>query len=533
MLKSTRRSRRGGVIAKALIALLVLGGLAVAAVSIMRSTGSGSTAADAPDLFTVDRRTFDVTSTASGELQAKQETRLVSQVESRTTIVEVVDEGSFVRKGDVLVRLSTDALERELVEDELRLNSAQSELTAAQEAYEIQLSDNDSALRKATLNLRLAKLDLEKWEQGDDKERRLQLDLDIERAVREEKRLREKLERQEKLYERDFISSDELERDRIAYIEAQSQLQKTNLAKTVYEKFTATKEFERLDSNVEEATAELERTKRRNRSQINSKESNLTNKQRQLAIRETRVEYLEEQMSSATITAPTDGLVVYATSLRRDWRGNGDGPLKVGTEVYHNQELIVLPDTAEMVAAIRIHESRIGEVSEGMGVQITIDAVPGRVFDGIVSQIGIMAESGGWRDPNNREYEVKVNLALDNTDQALKPSMRCEAKVIINEVADVVAVPVQGVFSEGRVTYVFRDEGGVFRRHPVQVGRRSDTFAEITDGLTPDDVISLREPPINRVIPGEFDAEVLAQFEGDRRGTRGGPPMGVVRETAH
>ncbi|MCA9311019.1 MAG: HlyD family efflux transporter periplasmic adaptor subunit [Phycisphaerales bacterium] len=526
-----RRARHGSVLVKVIIALVLLAGLAAVAYAAVRAMRSDASSSTAPDLFEVARRDFEVTSTASGELQAKRETRLASQVEGRVAIVTIVPEGTFVRQDQVLVQLSQEALQTELIDDELRFNSAKSELTAAEESLAIQQSDNDSSLRQAELKVRLAELELDKWLKGDVKERRLQLALDVERAEREEKRLKDKLEKQEKLYAREFISSDELERDRIAYIEAQSQLAKAELARKTYEEYTYKKDEARLTSDVEEAKAELDRTIRRNRSLINSKESDLANKQRQLNIRTERVEHTRQQLEATTIKAPTSGLVVYATSVGGDrWRMD-EAPLQVGREVNHNEELIVLPDTAEMVANIRIHESRIGEIEVGMPVNLTIDAAQGRVFTGTVASIGIMAESGGWRDPNNREYQVRVNINLDQENHGLKPSMRCEAEVIMDTVEDVVAVPVQAVFNEGPVTYVFLDEAGMFRRQPVRIGRRSDTYAEIVDGLDVNDIVCLREPALNRVIADDFSDEVVASYmqpDPRRAGrARSGP---VVRE---
>jgi len=72
--------------------------------------------------------------------------------------------------------------------------------------------------------------------------------------------------------------------------------------------------------------------------------------------------------------------------------------------------------------------------------------------------------------------------------------MRCEAKIILDTVPEVVTVPVQSVFNDGPVQYVYLPEGGHYVRTPVRVGRRSETLAEITNGLDGGTVVSLREP---------------------------------------
>src|SRR5690606_15495340 len=222
-----------------------------------------------------------------------------------------------------------------------------------------------------------------------------------------------------------------------------------------------------LKSDIEQARAELERTERSNASNLASKQADLANRQRSLHIREERLAKQEDQLRKTKMFAPQSGLVVYATSLG-ERRGmmmfGGSGPLQVGYTVRPNEQLIILPDTSGMVASVRVHESLAGRVRPGQAAQIKIDAAQGRVFRGTVSSIGILAESGGWRDPNLREYTVKI--AMETTpDEAkmLKPAMRAEADIILGEVQDAVAVPIQAVFNDGPTRFVYVPQGGQFR----------------------------------------------------------------------
>jgi len=485
---------------------------AIGAGAVMAFTG-GEATIDEAELFTVQRMDFKVTSTASGELKAKQQTEIRSEVEGRSTITEIVDEGSFVEEGDVLVRLSDDEIKKNLDNELLNYESAKSALISAETSLEIQKSDNDSALRKALLEVELAQLAFDKWLNGDVKEKENEIALSIDRGERELERVAKKLKRSENLFKEDFLSEDQMDLDRIAYIEAVSKLKTAKLQRDVYETYTYVKESKELNSKLDESKAELDRVKSKNASQIANKDADLSKARQQAAIRKTQVEKLQETLKKTVITAPTAGLVVYATSVQPSWRWDNRGPLVVGREVRHNEDLIVLPDTAVMMSAIKVHETLVSKIVKGQIATVTIDAVPGKTFPGVVDSIGIVAVSGGWRDANNREYDVKIALSIDGNAYDLKPSMRCEAQIVMKEVTDAIAVPVHAVFTEGSAQYVYLAEGNRFRKRIVEVGDRSDTFVAIIDGLAENDRVLLREPSPALVINPDEGKESEADRE--------------------
>ncbi|MEO1129548.1 MAG: hypothetical protein AAFX05_07555 [Planctomycetota bacterium] len=509
------RCRRGAALGKVVFALVVIGALGGSGWFLIRG-GDAATDSDV-ELYDVNRSEFDIKLTANGDLRARRETVLRSELESRATIVEVVEEGTFVNEGDVLVRLSSEEIENELEDDLLQLESARSDLVAARSELEIQLSNNESEYNKAQLRLELALLEMKKWEQGDDPEKMRQLALDLDSAKRESQRLTERFERSQNLYAEEFLSSDELKQDELSMIRAQSDLEKSKLRLQVYETYEREKQIKQLGSEIDEARAELDRVQRRNESRLATKQANVTNRERQLARRDTRVKDLREQLANTTIVAPTSGMVVYATSLERNrWRRE-NSPMQIGTQINPNEELIVLPDNGEMVAAIKIHESLVGQVEEGQPARVRIDAARGRIFNGVVDSVGVIAESGGWRDPNLREYEVNVKLDLGTQDHGLKPSMRCEADLIIDHVNDAIAVPVQSIFFDGRKAYVYKPAQGKYRRHAVSVGRRSTTFAEVVNGLDVGDRILTRQPSPAEVLDIEAADSAVADAPDEIR----------------
>ncbi len=491
------------------------------------------------DLATASVIDFDVTTTATGELEAKNQIEIRNKLETPATIQNIIKEGENVKAGEILVQLNSEEIVRQLEDSQLAVESATADLANAENAYEIQLSENESALRKAKLGVDLADLDLKKWLEGEVVSKRQALDLALEKAEREISRLKDKFEQAVKLEERGFLSRDERQRDELAYLEAKAALETANLNKETYQRYEFPKDEKTKQSAVDDAKAELGRTLSKNNNQMTIKEADRVNKRQQVALRQQRLDKLKAQIANTVIKAPNDGLVVHATSMDRNRWGGDDGPLQIGKQVFPNQLLIVLPDTSEMVASVRVQESIAGKVKPGQNTSVKIDAVGGRVLRGTVVSVGVLAESGGWRDPNLREYTIKIALELPPEKLDVRPSMRCESEIVLDRVEKALTVPIQAVFSDGLVRYVHIAKDGKFTRKPVKLGRRSDRYAEIVTGVGEGEKVLVRKPQPGEVLDKKWEQIELAAVgldlspdgkvipkggkEGERRG---GPARG-------
>ncbi|MDX9910954.1 MAG: HlyD family efflux transporter periplasmic adaptor subunit [Phycisphaerales bacterium] len=513
MARSTERlQRRGSVLrwaAGGVVAVIAVGALAMVVLGVPGS-GGGAAHIATSDVGRAQVASFSITTTASGELEAKNQIEIRSKLESRAPIMDIVPEGTRLQAGDVICRLNGDDIQTQIDEEQLRVESSRAELVASENAYEIQVSENKSQLDKAKLELDLAELTLRQWEQGDHKKEVERLDLNVETAERQVERLREKFDKSKELMKQGFLSLDQYKQDEISLIEAEARLSTAKLERAIYLEFQYPKDEKTKRSAVDEAQSKLERTEQQNEIQLTSKEADRTNKRRQLSIREDRLAKLNRNLENCTISAPSGGLVVYSTSLERNRWGGGGDTLQPGREVSPNELIVVLPDTSEMVASVRIHESLAGRIRPGQRAEVKIEAAGARVFPGRVESIGVLAESGGWRDPNRREYTVKVSIDAGEFAKELKPSMRCDAEIELGAVEEAVAVPVQAVFADGMVRYVLVPEDGKFARVPVRLGRRSSVMAEVTSGLKAGEMVLLREPRASEVLRADWSSEQLA-----------------------
>ncbi len=482
-----------------------------AAAMVVKPWDGGDSNDDATDLASVQRTGFEITTNATGELEAKEQIEIRSKLETQSTIVEVVAEGTLVSEGDVLVKLNTSSIQEKIDEELVRVESSRADVEAAENALKIQISENESRLRAGQMRVDIAQLALEQWRDGDVVKKRKDLQLSIEQAERQLKRLSDRFDRSEELLTEGFVSQNERDLDEIAFIDARAKVETAKLDQQVYEAYQHPRDEKSKLNEAEEALAELDRIIKKNEINLSSKNSTLENRKRTFELRSSKLAKLQEQLELATIIAPSAGLVVYASSMQQNrfgWGGN-EGPLQIGSNVRPNDLLMALPDTSEMIASVRVHESLAGRIRPGLAVSVKIDATGGQVFQGKVESIGVLAESGGWRDPNRREYTVRVALDATGDQGVLKPSMRAEAVITMDTVDDALSIPVQSVFNDGPVRFVYVPKGSRFRRQPIGLGRRSDVLAEITSGLDEGDRVLTREPDPSEIIQNEWESASL------------------------
>ena len=253
--------------------------------------------------------------------------------------------------------------------------------------------------------------------------------LDLETAEKDHVRLQERFEASRLLLEQQFISEDEFKRDEIELLRASSRLEQARLAKLTYEKYDRAMQQERLMADIQRAKDKQRETRERHDREIEAQEREVQNRRFQLTRKREDLEKARRQLQMCEILAPQDGLVVYASSLSRD-RRNGEEPPQVGSELRRNRTVIVLPDTTRMVAEVKVNEALSGRIRPGQRAVVRVEAMPNVPLECEVLGVGVLAESGGWRDPNRRDYTVRVAIDADQ-ELGLKPSMRARAEILV------------------------------------------------------------------------------------------------------
>jgi len=484
------------------LAVLLLFGLALAwglgafgSTDDGRGTSGGTTAVKRGDLV--------ITVTEGGNLRAKESKEIINKVEGSSTILELVPEGTYVKEGDVLMKLDAADLEERLVPEEARLKTQEADYLAAEEALVIQDSVRESELKKAELAEKFAKMDFEKYCKGDWPQQQKQAKADITVAKQEQVLANKRLGYTKDLHEEGIVTREELEGDQLAVTKADIDYDQAKEALNLLRDYDNPKQMAQLKSDWDEAIAERKRVRRRQDSEVAQKTADRDAKQANFKIQEGRVEKLREQIEHTIIKAPQPGMIVYWTPRHR-W--SSQRPPEVGGTVRHRQTIMTLPDVSRMEIDVKIHESQIDRVREGQPARIKVDAFPDRKYTGTVtSEIAVMADSQRWFNPDVKVYNVVISI--DQETDGLKPGMSAQVEIICDVLRERLLAPVTGVhILRGKTAAIVRN-GADLEVRRVKVGPTNDKEVVIEEGLEEGDLVMLYEPDVMPEIPWEEPKE--------------------------
>jgi HlyD family secretion protein len=251
--------------------------------------------------------------------------------------------------------------------------------------------------------------------------------------------------------------------------------------------------------------------------------------------------HTKDVLSKTTYFSPINGIVSYL-------------PVRMGEYVVPGIQnatgsfLMTLSDMSIVTSEVKVDETDIVNVKIGQDADVTIDAVPGKVFKGKVTEIGSQAvlRSSGLATTqtttsNQEAKDFKVVVTLENPPENLRPGLSTTAKIKTAERKDVIGIPIQALAvrsrkdleeaaknakKDGNVTlaapppaaagdpkkddvqgvFVVNGKKAVFR--PVETGISGVTDIEITKGLQAGDEIVIGSYKALRTLKPEASVKV-------------------------
>jgi HlyD family secretion protein len=172
----------------------------------------------------------------------------------------------------------------------------------------------------------------------------------------------------------------------------------------------------------------------------------------------------EDALRKSSVRAPFDG-IVYAL------------PVKQGAYVQTGDLLLQLGDLSKMLVRSFVDEPDIGRLVSGQKIEVTWDAVPGRIWNGVVSTIPSTVKLRGARNVG------EVTCTVDNHDLRLLPNVNVGVTVITAEQSNVLTLRREAVRMDDTKPYVLQVVDGRLKRRDVEVSLQNLTRVEITAGL--------------------------------------------------
>ncbi|HEX7858944.1 MAG TPA: efflux RND transporter periplasmic adaptor subunit [Verrucomicrobiae bacterium] len=440
--------------------------------------------------YTVKRGDFLISVVEGGTLQAVNEVAIRNEVEGTARIIYIVPEGSYVKKGDMLVELDSASAQDQVNTQLISVEKAQFALIQAEEQLAIQQSVVDSEVRAAELKLQFAQMDLEKWLKMEAEQERTKAENEIT-TIREKLAIeKEKAEWSEKLEKQGFETKANRDRDMLTVKQTELSFQMSTNALAMLKEFDLKKKQRTYESAVHEAEEELKRVKHQGTRKLAQFEADVKTQKITLDLSKSKLARDQKNLAAAKIYAPQDGLVVYSVSENRF---SSESLIEEGATVRNRQTFIKLPDISEMKLTVKIHESHINMISHGQPAYIVLDSMPDQRFRGYVSKVGLLPDTTSrWGNPNLKVYATEIMVTDKLPD--VKPGVSARAEVIITNLQNVISVPLQAVTTRRGKPVVYVVDGDDSNPVDVQVGLYNTKFIEITSGLKEGDRILLAPP---------------------------------------
>jgi RND family efflux transporter MFP subunit len=202
--------------------------------------------------------------------------------------------------------------------------------------------------------------------------------------------------------------------------------------------------------------------------------------QRQLESQRAAVREAEVRLSYATIQAPIAGVIGSISTQEGETVATG----------FSAPTFVTIIDLDRLQVDAFVDEVDIGKVEPGQSGTFTVDAFPGRDFEGRVTAIYPKAVI----QDNVVNYDVVLSITTPYHG-LLRPEMTASVALLLDARTGVLAIPAQAVKRvDGRtVVYLSRDGGG-FDVREIRVGWKDGEWLEVTDGLAEGDRILL-DPP--------------------------------------
>ncbi len=497
-----------------------VGGLLLLMILIGTFGGNGGTENPSGGSTPVRRGTLKVSLTERGTLKTRNAVHIRSEVKGRTAIEWLIEEGTIVEKGVIVVELEKEETQRRIDDIEDNLIGFEIELNTSRTEVAIQTEQNKTDSEKAQLSLEVAQVEREKLMAGDIPKEERRLNLAIEKAESELSRAEGLWEDMPQMLEKGFVTQDEFEQERINLKEKREGLVTAKQDRELYRVFEKPLNIKQKEAAVTEALRGVERVAKQAETKMGSLVIKVSQDERRLLESQEELALEQYDIERMTIVAPSGGVVFYGNP-DRSWEAED---IRVGENVYFNRVILTLPDPSEMAVLINIHEADIDKVSEGMNAVIRSDVQKDRVFHGEVIKIDAVANAGNrrWGDQIRR---FKVEVSLQGNDLELKPGTSAEVEIHTADLDDVLYVPLQSIHAEAGRYYCFLHSSRGSEKTEVTVGRSNDSFLEITEGLEEGQHVLLYKPESVSVSNSEDIPSAKSPVERESR-PRGGSGNG-------
>jgi HlyD family secretion protein len=191
----------------------------------------------------------------------------------------------------------------------------------------------------------------------------------------------------------------------------------------------------------------------------------------------------EDALRKSSVRAPFDGIIY---SL----------PVKQGAFVQAGDLLLQEADLSRVLVRAFVDEPDIGRLQVGQAVEVTWDALQGRVWKGTLGAIPSTVK------PRLNRNIGEATCTIDNPDLRLLPNVNVGVTIVVAEQSDALTLERDAVHVDDTKPYVFRIVNGRLKQQSITISLQNLTRVAITSGLNQGDSVALAAEDAKPLIDG-------------------------------
>jgi HlyD family secretion protein len=331
-----------------------------------------------------------------------------------------VDEGNWVKQGDLIARLDPVELQRTNVRDKALIVGAKSnyDQLVTSIAFQKATLESDIAAQVAALNVAQAKLD--ELLNGSRQQEIQQSAAAVNDAKAQLEFARLDWDRSQTLFKNDDISKQQYDQARTKFESATAMLRQAEEKDSMVREGPRKEDIAGARADVARAQAAV-KTAEANRLEVQRREQELGERESEIQRTEAQAGISQKQLSDTEIYTPIDGVVLVKAAEPGE-------VLAAGTTV------VTVGDLDHPWLRAYIDETDLGRVKLGQKVKLTTDSFPDKVYWGQVSYIASEAEFTP-KQIQTKEERVKlvyrIKIEVDNKEHELKNNMPVDAEILL------------------------------------------------------------------------------------------------------
>ena len=189
---------------------------------------------------------------------------------------------------------------------------------------------------------------------------------------------------------------------------------------------------------------------------------------------------VEDRLLKTKILAPFD-CTVLTRPVSVGQAVSGSAGFNSGTEVMS------IANLNDMIITAHINQADVIRLTPGQNVEVQVESVPGLDMTGKLDRIAPQAVI------KNGIKGFAARVAIKNIDPRVRPGMTAILNIPVSSAENVLSIPLSAIFTERTERYVFVKDGESFVRRPVVVGLTDFFYAEVQQGLSEGEVVSLEQ----------------------------------------